>query len=100
MGIVQDDFTFATSTGVSDEPNHNVPFGTTNDCTAEAWWYKTYALSWCTISAEFQIDLRGSGVVVATSVISFSPCSYVQCILVVVCKSLNTKLYLTAKRLC
>lgn len=69
MGVVQDDFTFATSTGVSDDPNHNEPFGTTTDCTAEAWWYKTYALYSCTISAELKIDLRGSGVVVANSVI-------------------------------
>lgn len=68
MGVVQDDFTFATSTGVSNLPDHNVPFGTTSDCTAEAWWYKKYALHWCSIAAKLQIDLRESGVVVANSV--------------------------------
>lgn len=68
IGVVQDDFTFATSTGVSNLPDHNVPFGTTSDCTAEAWWYKKYALHWCSIAAKLQIDLRESGVVVANSV--------------------------------
>lgn len=68
MGVVQDDFTFATSTGVSNLPDHNVPFGTTNDCTAEAWWYKKYHLYSCSIAAKLQIDLRESGVVVANSV--------------------------------
>ncbi|XP_078331182.1 A disintegrin and metalloproteinase with thrombospondin motifs 9-like [Crassostrea virginica] len=64
MGVVQDDFTFATTTGVSSFTD--VPFGTAHDCTAESWWEKIYGP--CTLESEFSINLRDSGVAIEDSV--------------------------------
>ena len=67
MGVVQDDFTFATTTGVSSLTA--VPFGTAHDCTAESWWEKTYGP--CALESEFSINLRDSGVAIEDSVVIF-----------------------------
>ncbi|XP_062597550.1 A disintegrin and metalloproteinase with thrombospondin motifs 9-like, partial [Saccostrea cucullata] len=64
LSIKQDDFTFANTTGTS--AVENVPFGTTNDCTATKTWY--YANNQpCQLFARFQIDLQGTGVAISKS---------------------------------
>ncbi|XP_061179434.1 uncharacterized protein LOC133188062, partial [Saccostrea echinata] len=65
MGIMQDDFTFATTTGNSSK-ERNVPFGTCSDCTAEAWWEKRWGP--CELEGTFQIDLHDTGLSIAKSV--------------------------------
>ncbi|XP_048781078.2 uncharacterized protein LOC125683682 [Ostrea edulis] len=65
MDIVQNDYSFSTTTGTSEVDN--VRFGTSYDCSAEFWWPETYGLT-CQLDGKFEIDLSGTGIAIASSV--------------------------------
>ncbi|XP_062585065.1 A disintegrin and metalloproteinase with thrombospondin motifs 9-like [Saccostrea cucullata] len=65
MSVVQEDFTFAMTTGNSSKVE-NVPFGTSSDCTAETWWEKRWGP--CQLEGTFLIDLQDTGLSIVKSV--------------------------------